>query len=579
MSYELMFQKAVALQQNGALNEAEQLYRQILETSPQNADVLNLLGLIAQARGLHSEAVGYFYRAADSAPQHFPIFFNLGVSLAASGYLLEATEAYKKALKIKPDLKEAYLGLGNVFWQLERMPEASEAYQNALKIDSAYLDAAVNLAELQNNKASLLELAAKNPAEARPCYYLGRREFAEKNYSEALKFLQQADTLLAADEIKVLLAETYLALHQTDQALPIFYQALRLNPHNVAASLHIADLEAEKENYAEAENFYKKTLELDNNNLQAHANYANMLCKRKRTLEALEEYRAAVRISPETPELSYNLAIILKTLEEYEQALALMFNAFYLAPQHTDWSLNLAETITLFYDKAPEKARKIAENWYEKMPENPIVKHLWAVINGQNPENESEYNRLLFDNFAETYENALRGIHYAVVDKIAEIAENVSGNILDLGCGTGLLAKRLKSFHNSFVGVDLSQEMLQKAREKNVYHKLEQADIVDYLHQHKGEFQTVMAADVFCYFGDLSKIINELTAEKVIFSVETDLQTEEYKVQANGRYKHNPLYVENLLKQAGYQKIKTYTLVLRQENGKDVEGMIFEAEI
>ena len=499
--------------------------------------------------------------------------------MAASGHLLEAAEAYKKALKIKPDLKEAYLGLGNVFWQLERLPEAAEAYQNALKIDSAYSDAAVNLAELQNNKASLLELAAKNPTEARPCYYLGRREFAEKNYSEALKFLQQADNLLEAAEIKVLLAETYLALHQADQALPIFYQALRLNPHNVAASLHIADLEAEKENYAEAENFYKKTLELDNNNLQAHTNYANMLCKRKRTLEALEEYRAAVRISPETPELSYNLAIILKTLEEYEQALALMFNAFYLAPHHTDWSLNLAETITLFYDKAPEKARKIAENWYEKMPENLVAKHLWAVINGQNPENESEYNRLLFDNFAETYENTLHGIHYAVVDKIAEIAADVSGNILDLGCGTGLLAERLKSSHNSFVGVDLSQEMLQKAREKNVYHKLEQADIADYLQQHKGEFQTVMAADVFCYFGDLAKIINELTAEKVIFSVETDLQTEKYKIQVNGRYKHNPLYVENLLKQAGYQKIKTYALSLRQENGKDVEGMMFAAEI
>ena len=60
MSYELMFQKAVELQQNGALNEAEQLYRQILETAPQNADVLNLLGLIAQTKGLHSEAVNYF---------------------------------------------------------------------------------------------------------------------------------------------------------------------------------------------------------------------------------------------------------------------------------------------------------------------------------------------------------------------------------------------------------------------------------------------------------------------------------------------------------------------------------------
>ena len=28
MSYQLMFQKAVELQQNGALNEAEQIYRQ-----------------------------------------------------------------------------------------------------------------------------------------------------------------------------------------------------------------------------------------------------------------------------------------------------------------------------------------------------------------------------------------------------------------------------------------------------------------------------------------------------------------------------------------------------------------------
>ncbi len=579
MSYELMFQKAVALQQNGALNEAEQLYRQILETSPQNADVLNLLGLIAQTRGLHREAVSYFYRAADSAPRHFPIFFNLGVSLAASGHLVEATEAYKKALKIKPDLKEAYLGLGNVFWQLERLPEAIKSYQNALKIDGAYLDAAVNLAELQNDKESLLKLAVENPTEARPYYYLGRRELSEQNYGEALKYLQKADSLLSDAEIKVLLAETYLMLQNKNESLQIFYQAWQLNPHNASAALHIADLETEKENYAEAEKFYKKTLELDNNNLQAHANYANMLCKRKRTLEALEEYRAAVRISPETPELSYNLAIILKTLEEYEQALSLMFNAFYLAPQCQDWSLNLAETIILFYDKAPEKARKIAENWYEKMPENLVAKHLWAVINGQNPENESEYNRLLFDSFAETYENTLCNIHYAVIDKIAEIATDVRGNILDLGCGTGLLAQKLKTTHNNFVGVDLSAEMLQKARAKNVYQKLEQADIVNYLQQHKGEFQMVMAADVLCYFGDLAKIINELALAQVIFSVETDLQTESHKIQATGRYKHNPLYVENLLKQAGYKHIKTYNLVLRQENGKDVDGMIFEAEI
>ena len=119
MSYNLMFQKAVELQQNGALNEAEQLYRQILETTPDNADVLNLLGLIAQTKGLHSEAVSYFYRAAAAAPKHFPIFFNLGISLSAIGRPVEAIEAYKKVLELKRDLKEAFLCLGNKYWQLK----------------------------------------------------------------------------------------------------------------------------------------------------------------------------------------------------------------------------------------------------------------------------------------------------------------------------------------------------------------------------------------------------------------------------------------------------------------------------
>lgn len=579
MSYELMFQKAVKLQQNGALNEAEQLYRQILETAPQNADVLNMLGLIAQAKGLHDEAVNYFYRAADFAPQHFPIFFNLGISLAASGYLLEAAEAYKKALKLKPDLKEAFFGLGNVYWQINQKDAAAEAFQNALKLDAGYLDAAANLAELQDDEDTLKKIAAENHSDARPFYYLGRRMFAKADYQNAAHYLQKAEELLESDEIKTLLGETFYASKRYQEALPLFYQAYKLNPHNATAALHIADLETENGNFAEAEKFYRKALENDMHNVQAHANLANLLCKRKRTLEALEEYRAAVRLAPEMPELSYNLAIILKTLEEYEQALALMFNAFYLAPQHIDWSLNIAETITLFYGNAPEKALKIAENWYNKMPENIVAKHLWAALNGKNADDETEYNRLLFDSFAENYENVLHNINYAVVDKIAEIAPDLNGKILDLGCGTGLVGLKLQNPDNTFYGVDLSKAMLQKANQKNVYKTLEQADAVAYLQQHKNEFSAIVAADVFCYFGNLEKLLKEAAPTKIIFSIESDLQTENYKIQPNGRYKHNLLYVENILKSVGYTNIKSYPLVLRKENNKNVDGLIFTAAV
>ena len=575
MSYQLMFQKAIELQQNGALNEAEQIYRQILETAPNNADVLNLLGLVAQTRGIHNEAVGYFYKAIENAPQHWPIFFNLAISLGALGKYVEATEAYQKVLTLKPDCKEAHFGLGNLYWAQNNLDAAKEQFSAALALDSTYIEAATNLAEVSNDTDSLEKLATNNP---QALYYLGRRAFVSADYTRAADYLQQADSMAEDDEIKSMLGESLIALKQTEPAQKLFYQALNLNPHNLSALMNLADMEADSHNFGEAEKFYKRGIEIAPDNLRLHANYAEMLCRNRRTLEGLEEYRKAVILAPQTPELSYNLALILKTLEEYEQALDLMFHAFYLAPEHTDWSLNIAETLVLFNEQAPEKARKICENWYQKMPENIIVQHLWSAINHQTAADESAYNRLLFDNFAATYEQTLKNIQYAVVDKIAELYAPLKGKILDLGCGTGLAAQKLKTPDNEFFGVDISEKMLALARRKNIYTELQQADITAYLHGSHPNFDTAVAADVFCYFGDLRPILSALSSTRLIFSIETDSTAEKFVIQANGRYKHNPEYLKQILTNLGYAKIEQHDLVLRRENGKDVAGYIICAE-
>ena len=575
MSYQLMFQKAVELHQNGALNEAEQIYRQILETAPQNADVLNLLGLIAQSKGIHYEAANYFYKAIDYAPKHFPIYFNLAVSLGALGRYVEAIEAYHKVLELKNDCKEAYLGLGNLYWAQNKTDDAKQSFQNALDIDAEYLEAKTNLAELENDAETLQKISSNNP---QALFYLGRRAFNTQKYDNALQYLQKADDLIADDEIKSLLGETLLAQKQNDAALQKFYQALQINEHNITALVNIADLEALNRNFKEAEKYYHKAIETDSKNLRAHANYANMLCQNKRTLEALEEYRNAVIISPQSPELSYNLALILKTLEEYEQALDLMFNAFYLDSSRIEWSLNIAETLILFNEKAPEKAKKICENWYKKMPDNIVVKHLWSAINHQPSDNDDAYNRLLFNNFAESYEKNLQNINYAVVDKIVEFYAPFKGKILDLGCGTGLLGAKIKTAENEIIGIDISENMLKFATAKNVYQQLINQDIAEYLQNKQPDFDCVTAADVFCYFGDLEAIIKSVYPTRLIFSIENDETTDKFILQANGRYKHNPEYVKQTLQNVGYTYINASDVILRQENGKDVNGCIFEAK-
>ena len=570
-----MFQKAIELHQNGALNEAEQIYRQILETAPQNADILNLLGLIAQAKGLHYEASNYFYKAIENAPKHFPIYFNLAVSLGAVGRYIEAIEAYHKVLELKNDCKEAYLGMGNLYWAQNKIDDAKLAFQNALKIDNSYLEAKTNLAELNNDTETLNKICQNNP---QALYYLGRRAFNENYYDKAYNYLQKADNLISDSEIKTILGETLLAQKKRVEALQRFYQAAQIDEHNTTALVNIADLEAQNRNFKEAEKYYHKVIENDSRNLRAHTNYANMLCQNKRTLEALEEYRNAVIISPQSPELSYNLALILKTLEEYEQALDLMFNAFYLDTSHIDWSLNIAETLVMFYEKAPEKAKKICENWYQKMPDNIVVKHLWSVLNQQTNEDENKYNRLLFDNFAETYEKTLQNINYAVIDKIIELYAPLNGKILDLGCGTGLLGAKIKSPENEITGVDISENMLKIAAEKNTYNKLINQDICEYLQSRNQYFDCIIAADVFCYFGSLAHIIQKTFPTRLIFSIESNENIEQFSVQANGRYKHNPKYIKNILQTAGFTEINSSYTVLRKENDKEVYGYIFEAK-
>ena len=90
MSYELMFQNALKLHQDGQLDQAETLYRQVLETVPEQPDVLNLLGLIAQAKGAQDEACSLFMQAIRAKPNEASFYYNLAFSFKLNGKPKEA---------------------------------------------------------------------------------------------------------------------------------------------------------------------------------------------------------------------------------------------------------------------------------------------------------------------------------------------------------------------------------------------------------------------------------------------------------------------------------------------------------
>ena len=71
--------------------------------------------------------------------------------------------------------------------------------------------------------------------------------------------------------------------------------------------------------------------------------------------------------------------------------------------------------------------------------------------------------------------------------------------ILDLGCGHGTMLHTLKTLgYRNLQGVDCSEEQIEQARK--VHPHVVQADALDYLKAHPGEFDVVIAVDLVEHF-------------------------------------------------------------------------------
>ena len=569
MSFDLLFNKANELYLSGAYKQAEKIYRQILAFAPENADVLNMLGLVASAQNEHQEAIAYFYKALKNATNPLPIYFNLAVSLTSASKFNEAIEAYEHILKIAPDTKEVYNNLGGIYEKTGNAQKAKTSYQKAIELDANYIDALVNSAVIEKDKATLEAIALKFSSSPLPLYYLALMYYETGDYKKALSFILKADQLEEAYDIKNLTAQIYLKLSESENAVKYFHQALILNPKSVDALVNLGILEQD-------EAHFKKALSLNIKNAETHLAYADFLSHENRKAEALEEYRQALLLGAQNAALCNNIALILKDLGDYKGALDLFLNAFLEDPENQNIAINMAETLILLHEKEPNEALKIAKLWEKNAPENVFAKKTLASFENNTEQQIEGYAKELFDNFAHIYDERMKEISYNVFNKIKELNLNLEGDILDLGCATGLAPENLKSKNSRWTGVDISENMLKTAKDKKLYETLSQSDIEQFLINNSKTYDTVLCLDVLEYIQHYENIFKLCYPSRLILTIETapkNIKT--ITLSPQGRYQHNPAHIQEQLKKAGYKTIDIHKLILRKENGKDVEGVLF----
>lgn len=598
MSFDLIFQNGVQLHQEGRLDEAEAVYRSLLEISPENTDLLHLLGMIAMNKRAFDSALELLYKAVRLAPEATACKFTLAQTLQESGHPKEAMEHYREILEKDDSFPEIHHNIGIIHRFAGNIEEAETSFRRAIEKKPDFAPSHINLALIERDRGNtdealrLLEKAVEYDSNEAEAYaQLGVTHRMSGNFETALEFYQKALSLNPGNPVYWNGAGiTYECLGDLEAAFDAYDHAVRLDPHDADGYNNRANILAKKGKHWEAEEDYKKAVKVDPGYAAAYNNLGALLYRHERIEEALECYRKAFLINPKQAETCSNLAMAVKDAGDPGEAVGLYFTALANDPSLTDIHHYIAQALYELYVHKEDKetAKKLAQKWEEFFPGNPVAHHVRTAFEGGRPEQaEAAYVRELFDSFAATFESSLKKINYRVPELLKREMEKRPSDlrILDAGCGTGLNAAVLKPHARSLTGVDISEKMTALAREKGLYDELATGDLVSFLHDRPEAYDLAVFADVACYFGALSELTAQtaaaltpngglfMTLEKLDDTAEQD-----YALQPSGRFAHKEKFVRATLEEAGFKNIRLETETLRNESGNPVAGLLVLAE-
>jgi tetratricopeptide (TPR) repeat protein len=324
----------------GKLDQAENLCRQVLKARPNLSDAHNVLGVILHRRGQTDDAIASVRKAIKlnaTAPNYFA---NLGEMERVKGHLDVAVAALTRAVKLNPQSAQAINNLGIVCYDRREFAKAEQTYRRAIQVDDNYAEAHNNLGnalraqskhdeavreyeraieirenypEAYNNMGTVFrELGKIEQADAsfrralafRPNYLdalnnLANALVAQKKYEDAVRIL--GDTLKQfPNDLQTLI--NLARAHMARGAYPMAYRAIQLalkeQPDNVDAMTLAGQIAHDLDHYEESIGYFEQSLQAKPNNIEALNYYGVALKSVGRLEDARNTFIKALEVQP-----------------------------------------------------------------------------------------------------------------------------------------------------------------------------------------------------------------------------------------------------------------------------------------
>ncbi len=299
---------------------------------------------------------------------------------------------------------------------------------------------------------------------------------------------------------------------------------------------------------------------------------------------AIVSFSEVLRLDPISIDTLYNLAGCYRETDRHQTAVQTYLKVLSLEPEHKSATNNLA--YMYHYLGENEKAAHYYTKVLEYNPDHQAARHMLTALSGSGAESAPEsYIAGVFDDYSTKYEQSLvTELKYTVPEQLRSTFDTLNQGRhfehgLDLGCGTGLSGQPFVDIVGRFDGIDLSENMLQLAEEKDIYHTLHQDNIISFLNKTTDIFDFYIAADVFGYVGDLQEVfalLRERAGQTGLFCFSTEkLEDGEYTLRQTGRFAHSVKYIEHLAAATGWMLLNRQDQPIRKERDSWIEGSLW----
>ena len=283
-------EQADRLLRQGELQDAEVLYREILDNTPGQPNASQGLGLIALHTGNASAAVELLQMASIGLPEDATIHTHLGLAFATARDVRSAEGCYRKAIALANDFADAHLNLANLLVESGRIDEATIEYEAAISI--APESGAVHYG------MAMLELGRGRPG----------------------------------------------------AAITAFEKALTYAPELLPARVNLATLLYRRGSHEDAVTQLEEAVSFAPDSFDARLNLCAMLQQTNRTSDAVEIARGTLALAPESPELLLNLSSAETANGQPDDAWRTLDRALGVAPDYAPAKLNRAMVRLLMGD-------------------------------------------------------------------------------------------------------------------------------------------------------------------------------------------------------------------------------------